>query len=63
MNCSKGSNIPSSRLPFPLILVFSLFLHCILRLILCVDLTGQRDAQIAGKTLFLSRCEGVSGRD
>ena len=32
-------------------------------LILCVNLIGLRDLQIAGKTLFLGVYEGVSGID
>jgi len=32
-------------------------------LILCLKLTGLRDAQIAGETLFLGVCEGVSNKD
>lgn len=32
-------------------------------LILCGNLTGLKDAQITGKTLFFSVRQGISGRD
>lgn len=39
---------------FPLTNERSHFCFCAVWLILCVNLTGLRNAQIAGKTLFLS---------
>jgi hypothetical protein len=39
------------------------FIHAKPYLLLCVNLTGLRDAQIAGKILSGCACEGGSRRD